>query len=70
MAFVTKASNAFARVRTGLAKAAPVLHAARKWGDAIGGIAAVTPLPGAGIVRAVTRGLAKVDDVAQKLASA
>ena len=70
MGLLLKASNALARGRVGLARAAPIVHGVRRYADVVN--AAVNSpvgslLPGANIARAVTRGIQILDNATQKM---
>ena len=67
---ITKATNAFARTRTGLTRAAPILHSIRRVTDVAGALASAPGLnmiPGAGVVSSVAKGVGYLDGAVQKL---
>ena len=68
---VKKASNSFIKTRNLLARAAPVIHSARRIGDAVGAVASapgISAIPGAGVVSSLAKGLGMVDNLVQKAA--
>ena len=66
-----RASNAFAKVRSGAMRLAPVTHAAARVArvaQKVASLPVVESLPGAGLVRGIARGVETADRVVSALA--
>jgi hypothetical protein len=69
MAFITKARATMSRAKSGLVKASPYIHAARRGLDAVDHVTSFLPV-GGGTVHALAKTAQIVDNAVQKLAGA